>query len=295
MFKNLYNTLLRTYTRRDLSQWEHPADTAVPIYGVYHVFCANGWQDLVAQQIQHLKDSGLLAATEKFYVSCIYSQPGDVEKLKEIVADDKMEIISATDDATCFEYPALDFIREKSNHDDCFFYYFHTKGVSFFSNKGNDRHFLSFKRRVNAWREMMEYFLMDKWNVAVNVLSDGYDTYGCYRYPPAPAPYLMYAGNFWWIRSDYARNLPPFDSQKEHEDRTMAENWVYKCHPRDFSAFDTVALLYRIEMPPTLYRNVSPNIGQRLHFIFRYNYVKMLKKVFKYNFDKRLNWKYQKI
>ena len=70
---------------------------------------------------------------------------------------------------------------------------------------------------------MMEYFIFTKWRVAFNVLQDGYDTYGCYRLPPYPKPCYLYAGNFWWVRSDYVLRLPPFPKNKIATNRFIAE------------------------------------------------------------------------
>lgn len=294
IFFRIYNTLFCTMQRQDLTRWEHPVNTDMPIYGVYHVFCADGWQSLVKTQVEHLRSSGLLDATAKFYVSCVALHDGDVDILKQIVNSDKLEIISAVDNPRVFEYPALEFLREKADKEDCLFYYFHTKGVSFFTEKRKDHRFAKFKRRVDAWRMLMEYFLMDKWQAAANVLLDGYDTYGCYRYPPKPAPYIMYAGNFWWATSKYIRCLPHLDSSGDITDRFLAERWLYNAHPHDFSAFDTIALLYRIYLPPAFYQNNSKPVFALLKFVYRYNVVKIRKNIFKYNYDNHLNRKYQK-
>lgn len=297
IFLRVYNTLFRTIQRHDLSAWDHPVNTDIPIYGVYHVFCADGWETLVNAQVDRLRTSGLLDATAKFYVSCIALHDGDVDTLKKIVNSDKLEIISAVDNCNAFEYPALEYLREKSEKEDCLFYYFHTKGVSFFTQKRKDRCFAKFKRRVDAWRLLMEYFLMDKWQVAVNVLLDGYDTYGCYRYPPKPAPYRMYAGNFWWATSKYIRNLPHFDYAALQNNRFYAEDWLYENHLediKDFSGFDTVAQLYRVYMPPAFYETDTLHLFAMIRFVYRYNLVKIRKNIFKYNYDNHLNRKYQK-
>ena len=66
-----YNTVARAVRRYDLAPWEHAPETGLPVYGVYHVFCDKGWRTLVADQIGHLKASGLYDATLRFYVSCI--------------------------------------------------------------------------------------------------------------------------------------------------------------------------------------------------------------------------------
>ena len=82
LLNSLYRTLFHTYERYDLSPWQHTPTNTRPIYGVYHVFCARGWQRLVADQYCHLKRSGLLEHTDKLFVSCIIFQETDVEELR---------------------------------------------------------------------------------------------------------------------------------------------------------------------------------------------------------------------
>lgn len=162
---------MKAIQRYDLTPWEHAPETGRPIYGVYHVFCDKGWRELVNDQISRLKASGLYGATTRLYVSCIVNDDGEADELRRIIGmDDKTELISVTTDAMKFEYPALEFIRAKSATEDCLFYYFHTKGISYYAGEKTDSHFLRLRRNIDAWRHMMEYFLFYKWNVAVNVL-----------------------------------------------------------------------------------------------------------------------------
>ena len=140
---------------------------------------------------------------------------------------------------------------------------------------------------------MMEYFLFDKWRVAVNVLSAGYDTYGCYRLPPYPKPYYLYAGNFWWVRSDYVRRLPPFPENRIATDRFIAEEWLYKACPKDFSAFDTLADLYYVYIDKDLYASKRLPVLKLLRYVLRFNWVKLCKHVFKYDFKAKRQKRYQ--
>ena len=71
---------------------------------------------------------------------------------------------------------------------------------------------------------MMEYFIFDRWNVAVNTLLNGYETYGSYLFPPFVN--RMYAGNFWWARSDYFATLDRLSDETKRKNRFMAEEWL---------------------------------------------------------------------
>ena len=194
------DTFFHTTSKYDLSAWEHMPDTELPVYGIYHIFCDKDWQKMVSGQIDHLKSSGLFERTTKLYVSIIARNDEDIAELRRIVGDDsKLEIIADGRDPRKFEYPALQFLRRKCIGEDCLVYYFHTKGITYQNLSTADRKFNNFKRNIEAWRLMMEYFLFDKWKVAVNLLSgsrlaaadgpqrrpiDGerFDVYGCYRF-----------------------------------------------------------------------------------------------------------------
>ena len=101
------------------------------------------------------------------------------DELRRMIGCDKTELIAVETDPECFEYPALEFMQAKSREEDCLFYYFHTKGVSYYGGDLSDRNFRRLRRNVDAWRRMMEYFLFTEWRVAVNTLQGGYDTTTC--------------------------------------------------------------------------------------------------------------------
>lgn len=295
IWQTINTTLFHINRKKDLSSWEHAYTGHQPIYGVYHIFCAEGWEQLVPLQLDRLRRSGLAAQTKTLLVSIIYRQEEDLVKLREMLEGIRYEIATSTTEAHQFEYPALDIVYRKAQEEDCLIYYFHTKGVSYHGTQQTDRHWLYFKKKVEAWREVMEYYNIDKWQVAANVLSDGYDTYGCLRYPPRPATYTMYAGNFWWARASYLRSLQPLCEEKR-KDRMLAETWIFTGKHRDYSPFDTLALLYRTFLPSELYKEgQKATLKERLLFVWDFNYSKLHKKLFHYNFIKRNNAIYQKI
>ena len=70
------DSFFHVYQKTDLTSWEHAPQDTRPIYGVYHVYCAHGWQRLVSAQLETLRESGLLAATRKLFVSIIAPSEG---------------------------------------------------------------------------------------------------------------------------------------------------------------------------------------------------------------------------
>ena len=314
IFDKFRDTLFRTTSKYDLSEWDVPTHTDLPIYGVYHIYCDKDWQRMAEMQIRHLRESGLMTATKKLCVSIIARNDEDIRELHRIVGDDsKLLVVADNRDPRKFEYPALQFVREKAVAEDCLVYYFHTKGITYQNFSTADRKFNNFKRNIEAWRVMMEYFLFDKWRVAVNILSgsrmaaedfpkrkpaedERFDVYGCYRFPPPPMQYYLYAGNFWWARGLYLRTLPEFDESRFADDRFFAEEWLFRGKPRSFSAFDTLADIYCVNMVPSLYRSdKKASLVARLKFTLRYNFVKLCRHGFGYDYKTVCQKRYQRL
>lgn len=295
LLQRAYKSTLGVCQRRDLSKWNHTPDPLPEIYGLYHVWCAPGWEQMVTEQLSRLRASGLLGNTKMLFVSCIVKDCRDEERLRGILAGfEPVEIVSMTTNGAAYEFPALDYIYEKSRQGDFLFYYFHTKGISYQSLQTDDAVFRRFRAKIEAWRRMMEYFLMDRWQVAANVLLDCFDTYGCYLFPPFKR--TMYAGNFWWARSDYFRTLPRLSDATKRDNRFMAEEWLLSTgRARVFSAFDTVADLYDVRIDERQYMVGRRSRLQSLRFFLVYTWRKYQKKWFHYSYKHRCQARFQRL
>lgn len=293
IMKRAYYSLLKVTDRKDLSAWEHEPTTHLPVYGIYHIFCDTGWEEMVREQYAHLERSGLLGHTQTLFISCIAANDADIEKIRSIVCTPKAEIAVVNSDPRKFEFPALDYMYAKSQGEDFLFYYFHTKGITYQTFKSDDRTFLAFRKKIISWRRMMEYFLFDEWQVAVNTLAEGYETYGCYLFPPFKAK--MYAGNFWWARSDYFRRLNALSEETKRTNRFMAEEWLLTKARRPFSAFNTVADLYFVNIPPTLYERGRHSLIDSARFFLVYTFRKYEKKWLGISYKKKCQERFQKL
>lgn len=293
IFQRAYKSTLAVWERKDLSMWDYSPKVSLPIYGMYHIYCADGWESMVREQFGNLVSAGLLEATTKLYISCIATKEEDIVRLREIFDNDKIEIISISNDPGCFEYPALDYMYEKSKHEDFLFYYFHTKGISYQTFDTKDKLFLAFRRKIVSWRRMMEYFIFDRWNVAVNTLLNGYETYGSYLFPPFVN--RMYAGNFWWARSDYFATLDRLSDETKRKNRFMAEEWLLTKVKKPFSAFDTVADLYFVNIPETLYVEGKHSVVDAICFFVVYTFRKYQKKWLKCSYKKKCQKRFQQL
>jgi len=129
---------------------------------------------------------------------------------------------------------------------------------------------------------MLEHFIFFKWNVAVNALCNGFDTYGCYRWPPKD--YRMYSGSFWWARSSYVRQLPEFNPSVIRQNRFYSEVWLFERVHNAFSAFDTIADLYFVDIPRSIYDDGKPRRWDVIRFVVAYNWRKIQKHLLHYNY-----------
>lgn len=140
---------------------------------------------------------------------------------------------------------------------------------------------------------MLEYFIFDKWQVAVNALTDGFDTYSCYRWPPRH--YTMYSGSFWWAKSDYLKTLPDFEKDIISVNRFYSEVWLFKRNHRQFSAFDTIADLYFVRIPRSIYTDGPTKTWDNIYFSLVYNIRKIEKHLFKFNYKQHCQQRFQKL
>lgn len=192
------------------------------IYGFYHIATMNDWETIVDKQLTKLLNSELFAKTDKLFIHILGSDK-DVLYVKSLVNNDKVEInYSSSFDE--FEFPILKKLQSMSREKDFLCYYLHTKGVSiteknktWYHNSTNYEHL---KNCVEDWREYMEYFLIDKYDLCIESLNNR-DAVGV-QYTKE---HHCFSGNFWWSKSDYINKLTDLNLiDKSH--RWNAEFWV---------------------------------------------------------------------
>ena len=82
---------------------------------------------------------------------------------------------------------------------DALVYYLHSKGVTRWHDAAR-------LRRVEQWRGFMEYALFENPRRCIDALLRGNATTCGVNFSAEPKPH--FAGNFWWARCDYVRELP---------------------------------------------------------------------------------------
>lgn len=195
----------------------------VKVFGFYHAYClCEGWRELVSEQFEHLRTSGLYDRMEMIYCTVICNKAQLLEF--QTIGGSKCKIVFSSEDPSFFEFPALIAIQKKASvsKEDFLGFYFHTKGASLMSVPkvyAVDR----------TWRKMNEYFLLDRWRLAVAALLQGYDVYGTNYEEVYGDKFRLIGINFFWFRSAYVKTLRPLGVN--HQYRSATEIWIlYRTH-----------------------------------------------------------------
>jgi hypothetical protein len=213
-----------------------------PIYGFYHIYCANDWAKIVNEQVITLKKSGLYDLVDTIYVCVIKSNEIDIDQLKQILPS-KFKITIETQNPKDYEFPILKYLQSKARIEDFYCFYFHTKGTSVIEK--------SKKIGEKSWRTLMEYFIFTKYNMAINALKDGYGCYGSLYKTSFSYPH--FAGNFWWATSKYITSLSNINTLTDN--RYNAELWIGSSNNAmdPYIAYNSTIDAYYVPIPEFLY------------------------------------------
>ncbi len=234
-FENSHETLYKNIVNQLLQYKEFVNDK--PIYIFYHIYCANGWVDIVNDQVNLMKGSGLYNTAKKIF----FVINGDKNSYDYIVAnygDDKIKFIKGRGK---YEYPTIELIRKLSKKEDFKGLYIHTKG----SSKKVGTH-------SSYWRKVMDFYNIALWRYNYMILNS-HDIVGC-NFSSGGTPIDEYwvhhstvlingwfkyhtdhfAGNFWWFNPEYINKLRDL-TPKEKNNRWNAEWYIFMCKPKYFT------------------------------------------------------------
>ena len=184
-----------------------------PIIGFYHVCMMNNYMEVVREQVAELLNSGLYDASQEIKV-VLAGEKKDEDMVRKFLSDYPKFIISEVASIKAYEFPTIRLCKLHSDTDQKYFYYYiHTKGVSFPNHKGG-----------KYWRDYMMWYNVNQWQQCVDKLKEGYETCGCKLVENHRAFPKHYSGNFWWAKSEYIQRCPPVDSL-DYNDRYQAEFW----------------------------------------------------------------------
>jgi len=196
----------------------------------WHICDLNHWREIVEDQFKCIYSSDLFKELDKIYISYLGKSKEDINFLLEKTS--KIHLINYSTDMKDYERACLRQLKKWSQNNESYVLYIHAKGVSR----------PQYKKTISAWRKMLEFILINKYEKSIRGLEDGYDVIGVnltesYHHNYSIDLYkhkLFFSGNFWWAKTSYIRNLPDIiehekDLSKSHHGYPLywlTERWI---------------------------------------------------------------------
>ncbi len=165
----------------------------------YHIYAVTGVESIIDEQLNLIKlnfnfpyklNVGISIANEN---ESIYDLLNKFENVRDVRAKGN-------------EFTTLDLIEKDKQKfgDSDYILYLHTKGAS----KQNDSKY----ENIISWRQIMNYFNIEKVNTVFKIFEKTeYNTYGILYgqiYDSLfKCDWKLYSGNFWWAKASYLKTL----------------------------------------------------------------------------------------
>lgn len=227
---------LENYDEMIELKYSTPRENNKPIYIVYHIATVNEkWVNLTQRTYNKLINSNILNDKNLKGIKISYlGDKNNIELLKNIWNNPKVEIVNMGENCKLYEYPAIDLIKKTCKNEDCNILYFHCKGLLYENNF------------IDDWIEYLEYFNVEKYKYCLDKLIDydvvGSNYYGLMGdkfYKKSPYNFAFYerhfSGNYWWSKSSYINKLDNllYDSSSRHK----PEFWICKNEHGNFWSY----------------------------------------------------------
>lgn len=207
-------------------------------YIYYHIYLYMDWIPMVKEQLDKLKDSGLLSKSLlRMGVLHNANAEKEIAKFNELLLNYyNYEVMFIKDNVATAESETIREMKKFSDEstENVKILYLMTKSMT---QQGTENDVA-----CGYWRRMMEYFLIENWEKCVSVLDEGYDCCGI-NYQNHAAHIngetkliKIFNGNFFWVTSDYVKKI---DKNFKFEHKYSAENWILSEEHRAFSFFNT--------------------------------------------------------
>lgn len=206
------------------------------IYVVIHICTIANWRDILEEQLERIKTSGLYEACDGILMGVVGTESVNYLKRKY----PKVIMFFQYQDVKLYERPTLLSLYDLCKHNQqAFVLYLHTKGVSKSDN--------NLTHCIRDWRRYMEYFSIDQWRICVDVLKkEGVDVCGV-NWVEIPSPH--FSGNFWWAKARYIVTLPRYIG----EDYFAPEMWLGLNNPNYHSFHQSGISHYEQLYPEDIY------------------------------------------
>jgi predicted O-methyltransferase YrrM len=192
-----------------------------------HNYLIGDWKTIVKEQVDMLIEHELYDRSDHIYY-CVFSKENeeyynfiDIIKCRDYL--NKINIVRHKENA--HELYTLRLLKKiSSQYNNSYVLYYHTKGLTSIENHRDENIYEDVMyENVMSWRKCLEYFNIERWKHCIKTLKDNhisgalYITNGQY--------YKNYfAGNFWWARTDYIKQLK--DISTDVDNRMSNELWI---------------------------------------------------------------------
>jgi hypothetical protein len=193
---------------------------------VYYVFLgSNTWKEVVSEQLNVLKSSGLYDDSSKIHI-VVNGNKKELNELQLIIKNgySKIQISDFTEDNS-FEYIGFKEIYSMSKEKDSLILYFHTKGVT---------------SKKNKLRRILEKYTIVNYSTYVDEFKKNKDLdVGCLI--PHEEGFAYF--NFFWVRSDYINKF--CYEPKILNNRFYWETWIgnKNCKKMNVNKFSPLKIL----------------------------------------------------
>ena len=189
------------------------------IIGFIHVCMVNEFFEIFKEQISLIIKYGLYDVSRVINVGCVGSEENKLLIEEYIKAFPKVRIAAYSPDIKQYEYITLRVLKKTADLSPDFYgFYIHSKGVSWPKHEGG-----------KYWRDYMNYYNLQKWELNTRMLDLGYETSGVKMITRGYDHH--YSGNFFWFKSKYVREcLRPIE-KLDTTNRFQAEFWICSGKP----------------------------------------------------------------
>lgn len=183
--------------------------------------------DIVHEQMDLLKRSGLLESASYFLVGINGGKESD--EVANLVIPDKAKRVLHGLESRAENLTIVEMEKWAKHHSGWNVLYFHAKGCT--HPPGHPYG----DGTSTPWRRTMDEYLVGQWTRCIADLGAGFDSVGChFMRGMCDGTQNIWAGNFWWARSEFLRTLPSiYRRERIHtsgigaaESRFEAEVWI---------------------------------------------------------------------
>ena len=177
----------------------------------YHICELGNWKEIVDEQLDLIKSSGLYNIIESINIGFLGEKKNILPYL-----NNKIKLVYHSDNKNEYEMPTVNKIMEfcEKEKNEYYILYIHSKGVTKLTKnkkvKYNGQHY---------WRKYMNYWNIYKHKICIEQLNKGFYTVGINCFDN------HYSGNFWWANSIYIKNNLKYLKYKD-DNGMQSEFWL---------------------------------------------------------------------